>query len=77
MKGLVKWFDDAPWWLKIVFALPVLDIAWAIYRIVKGIADGKASLIIAGILWILLGWGILWIIDIVCILVWKEPKLFA
>ena len=77
MKSLVKWFDDAPWWLKIIFACPILDIAWAIYRLVKGIAYGKVSLIIAGILWILLGWGILWLIDIICVLVWKRPKLFA
>ncbi len=77
MKSFVKWFDDAPWWLKIVLALPVLDLAWAIYRIVKGIANGKVSLIVAGILWILLGWGILWVIDLVCVLVWKEPRLFA
>ncbi len=77
MKSFVKWFDDAPWWLKIIFALPVIDIVWAIYRIVKGIANGKVSLIIAGILWILLGWAILWLIDLICVLVWKEPKLFA
>ena len=77
MKSLVKWFDDAPWWLKIVFALPILDTAWAIYRIVKGIANGKVSLIIAGIVWIIFGWIAFWLIDLICILVWKEPKLFA
>ncbi len=77
MKNFVKWFDDAPLWLKVVFALPVLDIVWAVYRIVKGAAYGKVSLILGGILWILLGWGILWVIDIVCICVWKQPKLLA
>lgn len=77
MKGFVKWMDNAPLWLKIVFALPVLDIVWAVYRIVKGAAYGKLSLIIGGILWIILGWIILWIIDIVCICIWRDPKVLA
>ena len=37
MKDIVKAFDDMPWILKLVLCLPVLDIAWAVYRIVKGI----------------------------------------
>ena len=77
MKGFVKWMDNAPLWLKIVFALPVLDIVWAVLRIVKGAAYGKLSLIIGGILWIILGWIILWIIDIVCICIWRDPKVLA
>lgn len=75
MKGMVKWFDNAPLWLKIIFALPGLDIIWAVYRIVKGAAYGKVGLVIIGILWILLGWAILWIIDIVSIIIKKHPVL--
>lgn len=75
MKSMVKWFDNAPLWLKIIFALPILDFVWAIYRIVKGAAYGKLGLIIIGILWLLLGWGILWIIDIVSIIIKKHPVL--
>lgn len=75
--GFVKWLDKAPLWLKVIFALPVLDIIWAIYRIVKGAGTGKILTLVAGILWILLGWAILFIIDIVCILLYKKPTLFA
>lgn len=77
MKSFVKWMDNCPLILKIIFALPGLDLIWAIYRVVKGAAYGKLGLIIAGILWIVLGWAILWIIDLVSIIVWKQPKLFA
>ncbi len=77
MKSFVKWMDDAPLWLKIVFALPVIDTIWAVYRIIKGCAYKKVSLIVAGIIWLLLGWIALWLIDIICICVWREPKLFA
>lgn len=77
MKGFVKWFDECPWWLKIIFALPVLDIVWAIYRIVKGAAYGKIWTLIGGILWIILGWAILWLIDLICVLGWKHIKVLA
>ncbi len=77
MKGFVKWMDNCPLWLKIVFALPLLDIVWAVYRIIKGCAYGKVSRIIAGILWIPFGAAVLWLVDIICIAVWKEPKLLA
>lgn len=73
MKGMVKWFEDAPVWLKVVFALPFLDIVWAIFRIVKGVVKKDIFLTIIGVLWIVLGWGILWIIDIVSIVVKKHP----
>lgn len=77
MKSCVKWFDNLPWIVKIIFALPGLDLLWAIYRIVKGAAHGKIGMIIAGILWIILGWAILWIIDLICVLIYKKPTLFA
>ncbi len=77
MKGFVKWFDDAPLWLKVVFALPVIDIVWAVYRIVKGVATGKIWLVVVGILWIVLGWAILWLIDLVSVLVTRKLPVLA
>ena len=75
--GFVKWLDKAPLWLKVIFALPGLDIIWALYRIVKGASTGKLLTLVAGILWILLGWAILWVIDLICIILYKKPTLFA
>ncbi len=75
--SFVKWMDSCPWWLKIIFALPGLDIIWAIYRIVKGCVKKNWLVLVAGILWIVLGWAILWIIDIVCVLIFKEIKVLA
>lgn len=77
MKGFVKWMDDAPIWMKVIFALPITGIVWAIYRIVKGAAYGKVGTLIAGILWIVVGTIAFWLIDLVCIIIWGRPKLFA
>lgn len=78
MKGLVKAFDDLPWILKLIFALPGLDgILWGIYRIAKGLSTNNTMLVIIGILWIFLGFAILWIIDIVSILLNKKLVWFV
>ena len=75
MKGMVKWFETAPVWLKVIFAFPGLDIIWAIFRIVKGAVKKNFALVLIGILWVILGWAILWVIDIVSILIKKHPVL--
>lgn len=51
MKDFVKAMDELPLVLKVILALPALDIVWAIYRIVKGVAYDNVVTLIAGILW--------------------------
>ncbi|HOI86017.1 MAG TPA: hypothetical protein PLP48_08070 [Acholeplasmataceae bacterium] len=78
MKDLVKFFDGLPWIVKLIFALPGLDgILWGIYRIAKGLSTNNTMLVIIGILWIVLGFAILWIIDIVSILLNKKLVWFV
>ena len=51
MKGLVKAFDDLPWILKLIFALPGLDgILCGIYRIAKGLSTNNMTLVIIGMI---------------------------
>ncbi len=62
MKEYVKFIDDLPYILKIILALPGFDgIFYGIYRIAKG-------KLIIGILWIVLGFAILWIIDLLSVI---------
>jgi len=62
MKEYVKFIDGLPLILKVILALPGLDgIFYGIYRIAKG-------RLIIGILWIILGIAILWIIDLISVL---------
>ena len=75
MKDFIKWLDKAPLWLKVVLALPGLDIVWAVYRIVKGIAYKQTLTLIVGILWIIPGAIFGWLIDIISILLMKKPIL--
>lgn len=77
MKNLVKSFDNLPLIIKIILCLPVLNIAYAIYRICKGASENKPLILIAGIVWIFLGTSILWLIDLICTIVWKKPIVLA
>ncbi|BCR36772.1 hypothetical protein [Mariniplasma anaerobium] len=78
MNDLVKAFDDLPWILKLILALPGIDgIAWGIYRIAKGITKNDLTLIIVGILWIAFGFVIFWVIDLVTILLYKKPTVLV
>ena len=68
--------DELPLVLKIILAIPMLDIVWAIYRIIKGVAYKNVVTLIAGILWIIPGSVVCWILDIV-FLVTTHKLLFA
>ncbi len=75
MKKLIKSMDNLPWILKIILCIPALDIVWAIYRIIKGVATKNLFLLIIGILWIFPGFAFAWIWDIVTTVIYKHPKL--
>ena len=67
MKELLAQIEGLPLILKIILAIPALDIVWGIYRIVKAVAANNVVGIIIGI--VLLFVPIMWIIDIIMIIV--------
>ena len=77
MKDVIKSFDDLPWIAKLILCLPVLNLAWAIYRIIKGVSEKKTAVLVAGILWIVPGSVVCWVIDLICTICYKRPTLFA
>lgn len=76
MKDFVKAMDELPLVLKVILALPALDIVWAIYRIVKGVAYDNVVTLIAGILWIIPGSVICWVCDMVTLIL-GDKLIFA
>ena len=75
--GLVAAFDNLPWIVKLIFALPGLDFIWGIYRVIKGLSQGKLLMTIIGFIWIFVGAAIFWIIDIICVILYKKPTVCA
>ena len=78
MKDLIKSFDQLPWIVKLILALPFIDgIAWGIYRVLKGLDENDMLKLIVGILWIVLGMAILWIIDLLSVILYKKVVFMA
>ena len=75
MTELIKTIDNLPWIVKLILCIPALDIVWAIYRIIKGVATNNGLLILIGILWIVGGCTVTWIWDLVTTILFKHPKL--
>ena len=73
--GMIAWFDDLPWIVKIIFCIPMLDVVWAVYRIVKGVTEGNVLLIVLGILWIIPGGAICWAVDLITTILFRRPIL--
>lgn len=71
MKDYIKFIDGLPWIIKLIFAFPGLDgIIYGIYRIAKGN-------LILGIIWIILGIPLLWIIDLYSVIKHGKVKYFV
>ncbi len=67
--GFVKWMDQAPKLLKVILALPVLDVVWVIYRLIKSCNDKNTLGVIVAVLLIVIGLPWLWLVDIITLLV--------
>ena len=65
MKELITAIDNLPLLVKVILAIPALDIVWAIYRIVCALEAKDTTALIIAIL--LLFVPFMWLIDIICI----------
>ena len=75
--GFVGAMDNLSLLVKVILCLPLLDIVWAVYRIVKGMTTNNLGMLVFGILWIIPGSVICWLVDIISTLIYGAPKFFA
>lgn len=68
MKEYIKSFDKSSKLVKILLAIPFLDILWVVYRLFKSIEKNNTIGIVLGILLLVIGIPWLWILDIITIL---------
>ncbi|MBQ4351490.1 MAG: hypothetical protein II768_09535 [Clostridia bacterium] len=73
MKEFIHSLDNLPLLVKVILAIPALDIVWGIYRILCALDEKNTTALIVSV--ILLFIPIMWIVDIVMILlqgnVWR------
>lgn len=75
--GFIAAMDNLPWIAKLILCIPMLNFIWGIYRIVKGATEGKGIILIAGILWIIPGGVICWLVDLITTILSGKPTIFA
>ena len=68
MKSFIKAIDDLPTLVKLILALPGLDIVWVIYRLLRSLVKNNILGVIVGVVAIVVGLPWLWLVDIICIL---------
>ncbi len=68
MKKLIETIDSLPLILKIILAIPALDIVWVIYRIARSLEKKNMIGVIIAVVAIIVGLPWLWLVDIICIL---------
>ena len=69
---LVRTFDNLPKIVKIILAIPALDVVWAIYRVLKSADEGNSLGIVLGVILAILGFPLLWLIDMIFIILYDR-----
>ena len=68
-KDILKSIDNLPLIVKLILALPCLDVVWAVVRVIRSLnANNLVGSVIAVAL-IVVGLPFVWLIDIICIFV--------
>ena len=73
---LIKLFDELPWIVKLILCIPALNIAWAVYRIIKGVTEHNTIILVMGIVWVFGACTLTWLLDLIWVARNKQP-LFA
>ena len=60
--------DNLPLIVKIILALPALDIIWNVVRLLKSVAKNNVVGIVLALVLIFVGAPFMWLIDLLCIL---------
>jgi len=68
MKELIKTIDNLPLLVKVILAIPALDIVWWIYRLCRSLDKQNIVGIILAVVLMIVGIPFMWIVDILFIL---------
>ena len=72
MKNLIKAVNDLPLLVKIILALPGLDIVWNIMRLIRSLDANNMVGIVLAVVILFVGIPFFWIIDILCLVLKKD-----
>ena len=68
MDSYIKWMDGHSRLIKIILCIWILDITWAVYRILGAIKNKNWFHLVLAIIWIVAAGTVGWILDLVWII---------
>lgn len=69
MSSFLKAIDSLPKLVKILLAIPLLDIIWVVYRLALSIEKKSTLGIVLAVILIIVGIPFLWLVDIITLIV--------
>ncbi len=72
MDGYIKWMDGHSRLVKIILCIWILDITWAVYRILGAVKNKNWLHLVLAILWIVLAGTVGWVLDLVWIILFNR-----
>ncbi len=72
MSDFIREMNNLPLFVKIILALPGIDIVWCVYRIVLSAQKENILGVILGVVLLIVGIPFLWLIDIITILIYNK-----
>ncbi|MCR4561772.1 MAG: hypothetical protein K5694_00995 [Bacilli bacterium] len=77
MDAYIKWMDGHSRLVKIILCIWILDITWAVYRILGAVKNKNWLHLVLAILWIIAAGTIGWVLDIIFIIIKNRIFWFA
>ena len=76
MKDLINAIDNLPWIVKLILCIPVLDIVWTVYRLLRSIdAKNTVGIVVSIILFVCAPF--VWLVDLICVILNKKVWWFC
>lgn len=72
MQSYIDWMDSRSKLVKIILCIWILDISWAVYRILGAVKNKNWLHLVLAILWIVAAGTVGWILDIVWIILFNR-----
>ena len=69
--GFIAWVDNLPWILKLILCIPLLDIVWCVYRIIKHAVKFNLIRLIISIVLVVCSVAT-WLLDLIWVILFNK-----
>ena len=76
MKDLIKALDNLSWVVKLILCIPLLDIVWTVYRLLRSLETKNVLGIVLSIVLFFFA-PFVWLVDLICVILNKQVWWFC